>query len=910
MQIKEVSISDGSTLNGKVKTCLLSGLFLLASAGTVRAQTGARSVTSINDYWQFHKGQTVDDTLHNKWRLVQVPHTWNAQDVTDDVPGYYRGPGWYRKKIAVNSSFKDKEVALYFEGAGQEAEVFINGKKAGEHKGGYTGFYIPASAYLQFDEKENPKEIFVKVDNSYNENLPPLSADFTFYGGLYRDVYVVATDPVHFSFDAKGSQSVFITTPEVSAEKAVIEVKADLFNSSTLSRKLNISAILRDKSGKQITSQQSKLTLAAGKEGSFSQRMPVVSRPHLWSPEDPFLYTLTITVSDASTGRKLDELSQPVGFRWFRFDASNGFFLNGKPYKLVGASRHQDYKGLGNAVPDELARKDMMMLKKMGGNYLRVAHYPQDPSILEARDELGILASVEIPLVNEITESEEFFRNSLNMQMEMIPQNFNHPSVVLWCRMNEILLQSRYNNDKPRQLVYFKSIERLAKAMDSIARKTDPYRGTMIAHHGDFNKYQQAGLTDITDVVGWNLYSGWYGGKLEDFPSFLERHHRELPGKVLVVSEYGADADPRIRSFDPVKFDKSVEYATRFHQYYIHEMLKRPYVAGAMIWNLADFNSEGRAETMPHINNKGMLMTDRTPKDPYYFYQAILRKDPFIKIASAYWQNRSGIADSTNTFCYQPLQVAANLDSVELFLNGKSLGYAVVKEGLTYFNVPFVKGVNQLQARARGNGQWVTDDLKVDFTLIPYRLKDEGQPFHQLNILLGANRYFIDEQRKQLWIPDQPYRQGAFGAIGGKVFKLANNSRASYGTDKAINGTDEDPIYQTQQVGIEQYKLDVPAGRYELTLHFAELQGGVVKGLVYNLDNSARTEDSASRVFSVFANDIPVIEDLDLTRQYGVVTAVSKKVRVTVTDDNGIVLSFKASRGEAVLNALQVVKLD
>ncbi|MBO9657283.1 MAG: DUF4982 domain-containing protein, partial [Chitinophagaceae bacterium] len=717
-------------------------------------------------------------------------------------------------------------------------------------------------------------------------------------------------DQVHFSFDKKGSQSVFITTPDVNAEKAEIEVKADVLNSSNTNRKLNITAVLKDKKGNQVSLQQGKYTIAAGKEISFIQRMPSVSQPHLWSPEDPFLYTLHISITDATTGKKLDELTQPVGFRWFKFDAATGFHLNGKPYKLVGASRHQDYKGLGNAVPDELARKDMQLLKKMGGNFLRVAHYPQDPAILEACDELGILASVEIPLVNEITESDEFYQNSLNMQMEMIRQNFNHPSVVLWCHMNEILLQGRYNNDKPRQQTYFRSIEKLAQTMDSIARKTDPYRGTMIAHHGDFEKYRQAGLTAITDVVGWNLYSGWYGGKMEDFPSFLDRHHRELPNKVLVVSEYGADADPRIRSFKPVKFDKSVEYTTRFHQYYIHEMLKRPFVAAAMIWNLADFNSETRGETMPHMNNKGLLTDERVAKDPYYLYQAVLSKDPFLKITSSSWTQRTGIADSVSGLCIQPLQVASNLDSIEVFLNGNSIGKNKVIEALTAWSVPFANGKNKLLAKGYKDGKWFTDEMDVDFTMIPFSLKDERFPFRQLNIMLGADRYYIDRKRKQVWIPDQPYRPGAWGSAGGKTFKLVSNARLSYGSDRAIAATDDDPIYQTQLTGIEQYKLDVPPGRYELTLHFAELQGGAVKGLVYNLENSARTEDSTARIFSVMINDQAVLENFDIAKQYGVATAVSKKVRLDVKDEKGITLMFKSIKGEAVLNALQVIKLD
>jgi beta-galactosidase len=910
MRTKEALISGVSILQGKINSRWGYVLLLWMIAGTAYSQTAARTVISINESWQFHKGKNPNDTLQDKWQIVQVPHTWNAQDVMDDAPGYYRGVGWYRKKIAVSNSFKNQDVTLYFEGAGQEAEVFINGKKAGQHTGGYTGFYIPASRFLQFDGKENINEILVKVDNSYNENVPPLSADFTFYGGLYRDVFFIAANPLHFSYDEKGSRSVFITTPSVSAERGEVNIKGNISAINTSIRKIELETVIQDKQGNVVSLQRSKLSIQPGKEFSFEQQAPPVVKPHLWSPEDPYLYTVTSSIIDPASNKILDELTHPLGFRWFHFDADKGFFLNGNAYKLVGASRHQDYAGLGNAVPDELARKDISLLKKMGGNFLRVAHYPQDPSVLEACDQLGILASVEIPIVNEITETAEFFRNCLTMQMEMIRQNFNHPSVIIWCHMNEVLLRPHFANDKPRQEVYFKEITRLAKTMDSIARKADPYRNTMIANHGDFEKYRQTGLTAIPDVVGWNLYSGWYGGKMEDFPVFLDRHHRELPDKPVVISEYGSDADPRIRSFHPVRFDKSVEYTTRFHQYYIQEMLKRPFVAGAMIWNLADFNSETRAESMPHINNKGLLMWDRTAKDPYYLYKATLSTEPVIAITSSYWKYRTGIADSSELVCYQPLQVASNLDSVELIINGKTAGFKKIKEGLAEWKIPFRNGINQLETRGQRNGQWYTDHLSVDFALTPYSLKDERVPFRQLNILLGANRYFIDEKRKQVWQPDQPYRKNSWGSVGGKIFKVTGNSRLPYGTDRNIEETDEDPIYQTQQQGIEQYKLDVPTGKYELTLHFAELQGGAVKGLVYNLENTERSEDTATRVFSVFVNDIPVLENLNIARQYGVATAVSKKLRVTVSDDKGIAIVFKASKGEAVLNALQVVKID
>lgn len=333
------------------------------------------------------------------------------------------------------------------------------------------------------------------------------------------------------------------------------------------------------------------------------------------------------------------------------------------------------------------------------------------------------------------------------------------------------------------------AITKLAKTLDSTTRSEDPSRYTMLVNHGDFNRFKAVGLTDIPMIVGWNLYSGWYGGNLTDFPAFLERHHKELPTKALMVTEYGADADPRIRSLHPVRFEKSVEYTTAFHQYYLSEMMKRPFVAGAMLWNLADFNSETREETMPHINNKGLLTWDRTAKDPWFLYQASLHKEPFLKITSANWKLRGGLADSNTLVCYQPVQVAANLDSVELCMNGKSMGIKMIENSLAEWKVPFVNGENKIMVKGSKEGKAYIDQLDISFQLQPYQLNNEQLPFNQLNILLGADRYYIDERRQQIWLPDQPYRPGSWGHIGGKPFKIANGGRLPYGTDKNIVGT-------------------------------------------------------------------------------------------------------------------------
>ncbi len=835
---------------------------------------------------------------------MRLPHTWNASDVMDDEPGYYRGDGWYKRSFTVDASMRQKKIYLYYEGANQVSTVWINGKLAGNHTGGYTGFYVPLNEWLRYDA---PNEIVVSVNNSYQEDIAPLTADFTFYGGIYRDVWLVTTDAVHFTISEHGAKGLFITTPQVNAEQARVLVHGSVNNETIQVRSLRVITRLRDQQGKLMQELVAPVSIPAQSAAEFTQQSQPITKPHLWSPEHPYLYTAETDIIDATTGRLLDRQTNKVGFRWFHFDADKGFFLNGQPYKLVGSSRHQDYQGLGNAVPNALARKDVQWLKEMGGNFLRIAHYPQDPVILEACDELGILTSVEIPVVNEITESEAFTQNCLRMQQEMIRQNFNHPSIIIWCYMNEVLLRPHFNNDKPRQEIYFARVAELARQLDSTTRHEDPTRYTMLVNHGDFNRYKAVGLTAIPQLVGWNLYSGWYGGNLSDFPAFLDRHHKELPDKPLLVTEYGADADPRIRSMQPVKFDKSVEYTTAFHQYYLSAMMERPFVAGAMLWNLADFNSEGREETMPHINNKGLLMWNRTPKDPYYFYQASLRKEPVLKILGAYWKQRGGMADSNAPVCTQPVQVASNLAAAELFLNGKSLGKQSVKAALASWSVPFVQGANKLTVQGISGGRTITDQLTIDFQLQPDRLQRTDIPFRQVNLLLGANRYYIDSAR-QLWIPDQPYRSGSWGHVGGKVFKIPGNNRLPYGTDKNIVGTDNDPIYQTQHTGLTQYRFDVPAGQYELTLHFAELLGGTVKGIPYNLSSEGRKEDEVLRSFDVLANGQVLLNGFDIGRQYGVARAVAKRFTVTVSGQQGLVLDFKPVTGEPVLNAIQLKK--
>lgn len=884
---------------------LLSGIFF---RGELVAQS--RRMVTINDAWEFTKDQVRPDGTGGgeiRWEKISLPHSWNKTDVMDDEPGYYRGEAWYRRRFSLEKSARARQLYIRFEGANQVATVYVNGKWAGTHTGGYTSFQLPLNSLLNYDTVANSNEVLVKVDNKQHQQVAPLSADFTFFGGIYRDAWLVNLSDVHFSMNNNGSAGIFISTPSVSDRQATVRIKGSITNKQHKTVKVKLHSVVTDKEGNMVQKVHSALTLSSDTDLPFDITLPPISNPRLWSPDNPYLYSIKTIIRDASTDNVLDELVHPLGLRWFRFDAAEGFFINGKHLKLVGASRHQDRPGMGNAVPDALARKDIEWLKKMGGNFLRIAHYPQDPAVLEACDRLGIITSVEIPVVNEITESDSFYNNCANMQVEMIRQHYNHPSVVIWCYMNEVLLRPHFNDDKERQKMYFSHITTLAARLDSITRAEDPSRYTMMAHHGDFDKYKNTGLVDIPMIVGWNLYSGWYGGDVKNFPAFLDKHRHQFPSKPIVVAEYGADADPRIRSFHPVRFDKSIEYTNQFHQYYINEMMKRPFVAAAMIWNLADFNSETREETMPHINNKGILTWNRSPKDPFYLYQAVLAKEPFIKIANAGWPQRAGRADSNRAVCFQPLQVATNLDSVELLLNGISLGHKKPVTGLCEFVVPFVHGNNTLEARGERAGEMHSDYSGVQFTLHPYQLKN-ARSFLPLNILLGGDRYFYDEILDEVWIPDQAYQQDSWGCIGGEAYKIPGNNRLPYGSDKDIRGTNNDPVYQTQQTGIKEYRLDVPPGQYELTLHFAELEGVAAKDLPYNLSNTSSTSLRQSRRFHVYINGELFLENFNIAAEVGLASALAKKIFVSALNE-GIRISFIPLSGQPVLNALQVRKM-
>jgi beta-galactosidase len=888
----------------------IAAAFLLLFIATSAQE---RITTTINSNWLFCKGDTAKVAAAGRWTPVSIPHTWNAQDVMDEEPGYYRGEGWYKKTIYIPAAWKEKDVYLYFEGVAQVAEVFLNGKPVGKHTGSYNAFSFPVTSVINYAAEGNgANELLVKVDNSHNENIPPLSADFTFYGGIYRDVWLKAVNKIHFDCDNYASSGVFVSTPAVSAAAATVNVKGRFVNGSNAKKNIVVNERIFDSGGKLFAEQKNNYTANAGQQLEFAQSFNNIKGQHLWSIEDPYLYRIVSTITDAATGQQLDEVSNPLGFRWFRFDANLGFFLNGKPVKLVGASRHQDYKGMGNALPDAMHVRDVELLKEMGGNFLRVAHYPQDPAVLEACDRMGIVASVETPIVNRITETEAFSNNAKQMHLEMIRQNYNHPSLVMWTYMNEVLLMPRYARNSEQQENYFKAVAQLARELEDLTRQEDTIRYTMIPNHGAWDLYNKVGLTKIPRLVGWNLYLGWYSGTLDDFGKFLDKHHQELPDKPLLVTEYGSDADNRLHSFNPERFDKTIEYTTKLHQSYLKDMMSRPFVAAAMVWNLAEFNSEQRAETTPHINAKGLMTWDRKPKDGYRFYQANLLSQPYIQIGSKEWNARTGFANSAvNQYCTQPITVFSNQKNVTLQLNGKDIGTMATVDGMASFDVPFVNGQNGLTATAGNGGVTISDHADIRFTLLLQDLQNSAVPFTEMNISLGDKRFSFDEKTGQTWIPEQEYKPGSWGYTGGQVFTVRGSTRTGYGTTRHIIGTELDPVYQTQRTGIQQFRMDVPDGKYEVTLLFAELLSPARAGeLAYNLSgNAAPPEEFKERSFNVLVNGKELISGLSNMEALEPLHAITSKHTVMVSNKEGILIDFKPIKGEAILNGIQVKRV-
>lgn len=850
---------------------------------------------TINEAWSFHTEENGGS------EIISFPHTWNDRDALDERPGFFRGTGVYTRTTHIAEAYKNKSVYICFEGANQVTDVYINRQHAGQHKGGYTRFSFDITPFLKFGENN---EISIRVNNAHDVSIPPLSADFTFFGGIYRDVYLDVKEKVHISPQDLASSGVYIRTPKVSRVSADTEIETVLNNKTSVRQEVVIEHRILGPDGKEAGRKEITVLLEPNQTGRRVTSAQTLRDPQLWSIETPQLYRVKTTVKDKKTGRIWEEATHTFGLRWFLFDADKGFFLNDLPVKLVGTNRHQDYKEKGNALDDAFHIRDIRLLKTMGGNFLRISHYPQDPLILEMCDQMGILASVEIPIVNAVTETQAFLDNSVFMAEEMVKQNFNHPSLIMWSYMNEVMLRPPYKATEDAYLPYCREVNRQARAIEGKIRELDPSRYTMVAFHGSMKAYEDAGLFEVPMIIGWNLYQGWYSDRVEDFDRFLLNYREKYPRKPTIISEYGADVDSRIHSFHPERFDFSVEYGDIYHEHYLKSILKFDFIAAAALWNLNDFHSEPRKNAVPHINSKGITETDRTPKNTYYLYQARLLKEPLVKIASADWLNRAGTASSPGV-CLQPVKIYSNRSPVTVFHNGKKIADVEITDGAGTVEIPFTDGNNHLEARLEKEN--ISDVLRVNFTLYSDVLSPD---FREIHVLLGTRRYFEEKETATIWLPEKPYKTGSWGFTGGEALRPKTRFGTLPAAEVNVLGTLLDPIFQTQRVGIETFKADVPPGKYAVYLYWADLSTPEnEEALPYNLGNDTLREKTEEGIMDVSVNQVKVLDGYSPAAEAGLHRAVIKKFMTDVSG-GGLTIDFKSRKGNTILNAIKILKVN
>lgn len=645
-----------------------------------------QQVETVNGDWRYlEKDQAeLPDVADAGWTAVTLPHTWNAKD-TLETAKYRRAASWYSREFSFTEADLKKRLFLRFGAAGQKAIVFINGKKAAEHAGGYSAFTVELTGLVAAGKNQ----VAVWVSNKHDPNLAPLSGDFNMYGGLYRSVQLLRAPALCLGRKTLGGPGIRVWSEKVSAEAADLNVVAQVDNGEKTAAKVTVRSELvpMNADRARLETAETTIEIPAGQTVPVKLAIPKIERPQLWSPESPQLYTLTVRL--LRDGKEIDRTVVRHGFRWFEFTADRGFFLNGQPYKLRGANRHQDFRGEGNALALARHWNDLKLLKEVGINWLRLAHYQQDDYVLQLCDELGILAWEEIPYVNGTTLTPEFDANLQSMMRDMIEQHFNHPAIIVWGMGNEVWLKKNPDDPegKAKDYPYFLHLNELVHREDSV-RKT-------VIVSGDINTFIDMKIMTIPDLCGYNLYRGWYGAGYESFTTRVNDLRQRLNGKPLVISEFGAGADTWIHSETPKRFDFSEEYQILFIQSHLDQMEQMPWLCGFNWWIFADFGAAHRTDTNPHINNKGWVTFDRQKKDSFYYLQARWTKTPVVYLASPAWKERTGKAE-------KEYQVFSNCGKVELFHNGKSLG---AKTAGFRWPVTLVAGENTLLAKGWQDGK-------------------------------------------------------------------------------------------------------------------------------------------------------------------------------------------------------------
>lgn len=609
----------------------------------------------LNDNWQFRFGHQVEK---NTVARVDLPHTWNAQDALSGRADYKRGLGHYERRLFVPADWKGQRLYLRFEGANSIADLFVNGRHAGQHRGGYGAFVFEITDFVNYGKANTLR---VSVNNAETLELMPLVGDFNFYGGLYRDVHLIRTGPTCISLLDHGSSGIRLVQDSVSKDYAAIRALVALSNGSDTATQAEVLLRLLD-GDREVAAQR--LTLTLPPDSSVEGSLPVsLRRPHLWDGRrDPFRYRAEVSLW--RDGREVDRVEQPLGLRYYHIDPERGFFLNGRHLPLRGVCRHQDRSEVGNALRREHHDEDAAIMAEMGANAVRLAHYPQAEYFYDLMDRYGFIVWAEIPFVGPGGYSDEGFvnlpafrQNGREQLVELIRQHYNHPSIVVWGLFNELSMRG----DDPVPYI---------KELNDLAHREDPTRLTVAASNTD------GALNFVTDAMAWNRYDGWYGGTPAGLGQWLDHMHTTHPDLRIAISEYGAGASLYHQQDTLVKtvatsFWHPENWQTHYHMANWREISARPFVWGSFIWNLFDFGAAHRHEgDRVGINDKGLVSFDRrTRKDAFYFYKANWNKEvPLLYLAERRCTRRTRPVQTFMAFTNQP--------EAELFVNGTSCGHA------------------------------------------------------------------------------------------------------------------------------------------------------------------------------------------------------------------------------------------
>lgn len=654
-----------------------------------------RQIISLNENWVFtQNGQTAE---------VQLPHTWNAVDGQDGGNDYARGVCLYTRSLDKPVMEEGTRVYLEVCGAAMTAHVSLNGKHLASHQGGYSTFRVELTKHLR-----EHNELVISVDNSDNDTVYPQKADFTFYGGLYRDVKLILVPEAHFDLACCGAPGIKVTpvvdldtgSARVTVETwqvgsgdvtitingqgqecrtAVSQRREDSPTAADSQRREDSPTAADGQRREDVPTGSESLSQRISPEGNHATATFTIENVHLWDGvEDPYLYTATATLDSGDT------IATRFGCRHFEIDAEKGFLLNGRAYPLRGVSRHQDRKGVGNALTVEHHRQDMEIVRELGANTLRLAHYQHAQEFYDLCDENGMIVWAEIPYITMHMKNGR--ENTLQQMEELVVQCYNHPSIAVWGLSNEITAASAVNQDLLEN----------HRLLNDLCHRLDPTRPTAMANV--FMLETDSPILEIPDVNSYNLYFGWYLGELEQNEAFFDEYHSKYPHRPIGFSEYGADANPRFQNSKPEKGDYSESYQAVYHEHMLEMIEQRPWLWATHVWNLFDFAADGRDEGGKHgENQKGLVTFDRqTKKDAFYLYKAAWNKEPMVHICGSRYVDRA--EDVTE------IKVYSNADRVSLYVDGRLFATQEARR-VFRFRVPISSGQTDghvIEARAAG----------------------------------------------------------------------------------------------------------------------------------------------------------------------------------------------------------------